>query len=535
MGKRVLKNKARLVAQGFRQEEEFDFEESFALVARIVAIRIFVANAANKNITIYQMEIKMAFLNGYQSSGDLVKTLAHRDFTHLLLDDVFARSLLIQGLPNDFYSLIDNNETTKDLWDALERQMRGSKYGEQDRKAAILYEYETFKTTEGEQFLDTYLRDVNDALGYKKKAVMVTSDPLVLVAKKTKVSKRKEKAEVQSDSEESDDEDISDLKKITSLLAKAFNRKKYYAKPTNNNLRTSSANKKPEYVKSVEKKEDKKADEKKRKSMQTWSSWLKLKKVLSDSDESSSSAEETIVESEVDLNDSEEKEHLIDKLIQKFNHKIAKCQKRIEKANQQSKDLESQNKDLQENYDVLINQVNTFEEQNNEFNEQIKVLNEKNVDLLAQTEVLQDQLKVKHVVIDTHTEYLDTFSSVRRPKQNSVIWKKKGSSNTSNVDLYLFCDSFVENDLFIFHDESVRISPVSKMPFGKKPHDYMNVRSKSNSNKSLPRIAHRWLPKMQPLAEPVAKWIPRVERQIDKISKTPNSSGPIFKWVPKVC
>nr|GFA75697.1 hypothetical protein [Tanacetum cinerariifolium] len=54
---------------------------------------------------------------------------------------------------------------------------------------------------------------------------------------------------------------------VRALLAKAFNRKKYYAKPTNNNLRTSldssSANKKPEYVKSVEKKEDKKADEKK--------------------------------------------------------------------------------------------------------------------------------------------------------------------------------------------------------------------------------------------------------------------------------
>ncbi|GKE18290.1 retrovirus-related pol polyprotein from transposon TNT 1-94 [Tanacetum coccineum] len=44
-------NKARLVAQGFRQEEGINFEESFAQVARIEAIRIFVANAANKNMT----------------------------------------------------------------------------------------------------------------------------------------------------------------------------------------------------------------------------------------------------------------------------------------------------------------------------------------------------------------------------------------------------------------------------------------------------------------------------------------------------
>ncbi|GJV70812.1 retrovirus-related pol polyprotein from transposon TNT 1-94 [Tanacetum coccineum] len=60
----VLKNKARLVAKGYRQEEGIDFEESFALVARIEAIRIFIANAASKNMTIYQMDVKTTFLNG---------------------------------------------------------------------------------------------------------------------------------------------------------------------------------------------------------------------------------------------------------------------------------------------------------------------------------------------------------------------------------------------------------------------------------------------------------------------------------------
>ncbi|GJU68103.1 hypothetical protein Tco_1254362 [Tanacetum coccineum] len=47
------------------------------------------------------------------------------------------------------------NNSAQELWDALERQMRGSEYGEQDRKAAILYEYETFKDTKGEKLLDT--------------------------------------------------------------------------------------------------------------------------------------------------------------------------------------------------------------------------------------------------------------------------------------------------------------------------------------------------------------------------------------------
>ncbi|GJX80860.1 retrotransposon protein, putative, ty1-copia subclass [Tanacetum coccineum] len=51
-------------AQGFRQEEGIDFEESFAPVARIEAICIFIANAAHKNMMIYQMDVKTAFLNG---------------------------------------------------------------------------------------------------------------------------------------------------------------------------------------------------------------------------------------------------------------------------------------------------------------------------------------------------------------------------------------------------------------------------------------------------------------------------------------
>ncbi|GKG29767.1 retrovirus-related pol polyprotein from transposon TNT 1-94, partial [Tanacetum coccineum] len=60
----VLKNKARIVAKGYHQEEGLDFEESFASVAKLEAIRIFLANAASKNITVYQMDVKTAFLNG---------------------------------------------------------------------------------------------------------------------------------------------------------------------------------------------------------------------------------------------------------------------------------------------------------------------------------------------------------------------------------------------------------------------------------------------------------------------------------------
>nr|GEZ82293.1 hypothetical protein [Tanacetum cinerariifolium] len=223
-----------------------------------------------------------------------------------------ARSLPIEGLPNDIYYLIDSNKTAKDLWDALARHMLGSEYGEQDRKAAVLYEYKTFKATEGELLLDTYIRylkvindlkkcgyskdncelnfkflnslqpewkqyatimrqnknlmdinidalynilkqnqrDVNVSMGSKKKTVVVTSDPLALIAEMTNVSRSKEKVVVSLDFEGSEADDFSKLKKITALLAKTFNRRKFYSKPTNNNLRTSSssqsANKKQE-------------------------------------------------------------------------------------------------------------------------------------------------------------------------------------------------------------------------------------------------------------------------------------------------
>ncbi|GJW49657.1 retrovirus-related pol polyprotein from transposon TNT 1-94 [Tanacetum coccineum] len=60
----VIRNKARLVAKGYAQEEGIDFEESFALVARLEAFQIFVAYAALKSFPIYQMDMKMAFLNG---------------------------------------------------------------------------------------------------------------------------------------------------------------------------------------------------------------------------------------------------------------------------------------------------------------------------------------------------------------------------------------------------------------------------------------------------------------------------------------
>ncbi|GJX76897.1 retrovirus-related pol polyprotein from transposon TNT 1-94 [Tanacetum coccineum] len=60
----VIRNKARLVAKGYAQEEGIDFEESFAPVACLEVVRIFVAYVAHKSFLIYQMDMKTSFLNG---------------------------------------------------------------------------------------------------------------------------------------------------------------------------------------------------------------------------------------------------------------------------------------------------------------------------------------------------------------------------------------------------------------------------------------------------------------------------------------
>nr|GEX81773.1 retrovirus-related Pol polyprotein from transposon TNT 1-94 [Tanacetum cinerariifolium] len=144
--------------------------------------------------------------------------------------DHLAKSLLIQGLSNDIYSLIDSNKTAKDLWDALARHMLGSEYGEQDRKAAkcgyskdncelnfnflnnLQPEWKQYATMmrQNKNLMDINIDalynilkqnqgDVNDAMGLKKKTVVVTSDPLALIAKKIKMSKNQAWMESSSD------------------------------------------------------------------------------------------------------------------------------------------------------------------------------------------------------------------------------------------------------------------------------------------------------------------------------------------------
>ena len=61
----VVRNKARLVAQEYNQEEGIDFDETFAPVARIEAIRLLLAFACHMNFKLFQMDVKSVFLNGF--------------------------------------------------------------------------------------------------------------------------------------------------------------------------------------------------------------------------------------------------------------------------------------------------------------------------------------------------------------------------------------------------------------------------------------------------------------------------------------
>ena len=60
----VVRNKARLICKGYSQQEGIDYEETYAPVARMEAIRMFLAYATNKNLKVYQMDVKSAFMNG---------------------------------------------------------------------------------------------------------------------------------------------------------------------------------------------------------------------------------------------------------------------------------------------------------------------------------------------------------------------------------------------------------------------------------------------------------------------------------------
>jgi len=93
----VVRNKARLVAQGYSQQEGIDYTETFAPVARLEAIRLLLSYAVNHGIILYQIDVKSAFLNGVISEEVFVKQPpGFEDLKHP--DHVYKLKKLLYGL-----------------------------------------------------------------------------------------------------------------------------------------------------------------------------------------------------------------------------------------------------------------------------------------------------------------------------------------------------------------------------------------------------------------------------------------------------
>ncbi|KAH9658404.1 hypothetical protein KPL70_023484 [Citrus sinensis] len=106
----VVRNKARLVAQGYNQEERIDFDETFAPVARLESIRMLLAYACHKNFILYQMDIKSAFLNGYIMEEVYVKQPPGFE-NEKFPDHVYKLSKALYGLkqaPRAWYDRLKN-------------------------------------------------------------------------------------------------------------------------------------------------------------------------------------------------------------------------------------------------------------------------------------------------------------------------------------------------------------------------------------------------------------------------------------------
>ena len=92
----VTRNRARLVAKGYSQQEGINFDETFAPVARLEAIRIFLAYAAHANFKVYQMDVKSAFLNGefeeefYVQQPPSFEDKKFPDFVYRLLNALYG-------------------------------------------------------------------------------------------------------------------------------------------------------------------------------------------------------------------------------------------------------------------------------------------------------------------------------------------------------------------------------------------------------------------------------------------------------------
>ncbi|GJW19298.1 putative ribonuclease H-like domain-containing protein [Tanacetum coccineum] len=127
----VIRNKARLVAQGHTQEEGINYDEVFAPVARIEAIRIFLAYASYMGFTVYQMDVKSAFLYGQiEEEDDIIfgstKKELYDEFEKLMTDNSTYSDVKSASTPTDLEKSLVQDGDADDVDEHLYRSMVGS-------------------------------------------------------------------------------------------------------------------------------------------------------------------------------------------------------------------------------------------------------------------------------------------------------------------------------------------------------------------------------------------------------------------------
>ncbi|GJW19826.1 putative ribonuclease H-like domain-containing protein [Tanacetum coccineum] len=184
----VVKNKARLVAQGCRQEEGIDYDEVFAPVARIEAIRLFLAFASFMKFPVYQMDVKSAFLYGtikeevyvHQPPGfvdpahphkvyKVVKALYGLHQAPRAWYETLSSFLLENGFPyksflnytayqlKSYALVMSTSLVAKDLWE-IKLLMQGTSLTKQERECKLYDEFDKFTYKKGETLHEYYLR-----------------------------------------------------------------------------------------------------------------------------------------------------------------------------------------------------------------------------------------------------------------------------------------------------------------------------------------------------------------------------------------
>ncbi|GJR55827.1 integrase, catalytic region, zinc finger, CCHC-type containing protein [Tanacetum coccineum] len=166
----IVRNKARLVAQGYTQEEGIDYDEAFALVARIEAIRLFLAYASFMGFIfpdkVYKVE--KALYGLHQAPRAWYETLS----TYLLengyirgtIDKTLfikkdrATNIVLQGLPPDVYAIVNHHKVAKEIWDRVKLLMQGTKLSLQEKECKLYDEFDKFSFVKGETLYQYYWR-----------------------------------------------------------------------------------------------------------------------------------------------------------------------------------------------------------------------------------------------------------------------------------------------------------------------------------------------------------------------------------------